>query len=517
MTGSQHIVLGTYTLGTGTITGQDVNFDHIVVRRIRTLNVQTTASATAQQFNIWIVIEATNNATQYMFTNILVEQCEFNGGCYGVGLYGTHQSGFAGDPNIWMDNIVVRDIYHDTGVSPTTSDSFANVQVGSRAQGGRCWIANIIGKNSWDVGVEIDNFQQAFVNNIYLENWFGNGIAITNFNAPPQLNAHTYHLVNIAGNRNAGGWSSNASSLIGMVQSNNSGGTPQTFGRVIAKNVKYYRTGSDLGSAGIAGDLAALKLQMIEFSLTDAAYYAENLTYTSGSFTPRVIYSTQTSRTRVTLRNIDIRMTGTFTVASPEIDMTGLYISGFCDLLADNVSVNMNMTNVHSNSQRGIDIGQAGSATVSGTIRNFRFTANGQTAKGIIIQPSSKLTIANQIRVEDCDFSGMTGATPQEFSFPTDNTNKVKTWVYGIKWITFPKAAYSYAVPTSAVGTQYIDTWPGVLLIEGGTVTLVEVSRDNSTYFTVATGSGVAVPIVHTDYFRVTYSVAPTITLLPQI
>jgi hypothetical protein len=517
LTGSQHIVLGTYTLGTGTTTGTDVNFDHLVVRRIRTLNVFTGSSATAQQLNIYLALMVTNSATQYTLTNVLVEQCEFNGGAYGVGIISSYQTGFAGDPNVLIDNIVVRDIYHDTGVVPTGVDSYANIHIGGRGQGGTVWVDKITGKNSWDVGVEIDNFEQAYVNNVYLENWYGYGIAITNYNAPTNLNSQAYHVNNIAGHRTSGSWSSNSSGLIGVVASNNHGGTPQTFGRVIANNVKYYRKNSALDTLGLSGDLLRLTVSAIEISLSNSQYYAEGLTYTSGAVNPRIIYTVQTGRTRVNLRNIDIRMAGTFTVASPEIDTTGLYISGYTDLLVDNVSVNQNFVNVHSNSQRGIEIGQLTGATVSGTIRNFRFTANGTTAKGIIIQPSSKLTINNSIRVEDCDFSGMTGATPQEFNFPTDNTNKVKTLVHAIKWITFPKVPYTISAPASNTGTQYIDTWAGNMLIEGGTVTLVEISRDNATYYTVATGSGVAIPIQHTDYYRITYSVAPNITLLPQI
>jgi hypothetical protein len=493
-----------------------VNFDHLVIRRIRTLNVQTAASATAQQFNIWIVIEVTNNTTQYTYTNILVEQCEFHGGCYGVGLYATHQSGFNVDPNINMDNIVVRDIWHDTGINPTGTDTFANVHIGSRAQGGRCWVSNITGKNSWDVGVEIDNFNQAFVTNIYLENWYGNGIAITNFNAPADLNSQVYHLVNIAGRRDAGGWSTNSTSLIGMVQSNNVGGTPQTFGRVIAENVKYYRKNSNLDNGSIAGDLAALKLPMIEFQLTNATYYAEGLQHTAGSVFPRVIYTTPSSSTRVSLRNIDIRMSGTFGVGSIEIDTCAVYLSGIITFLVDNINVNMNFTNVASLSERGMEIGQAGSTTASGTVRNFRVTTNGTSSRGIIVHNTTKLTVPSntQIRIEDCDFSGMTSGTEILY---TDTVNQAKTWVYGIKWRTFPKAPYIITAPVSATGTQYIDTWPGTMLIEGGTVTLVEISRDNATYYQVSTSSGVAIPIQHTDYYRITYSVAPTITLLPQI
>ena len=51
----------------------------------------------------------------------------------------------------------------------------------------------------------------------------------------------------------------------------------------------------------------------------------------------------------------------------------------------------------------------------------------------------------------------------------------------------------------------------GRLLIVGGTVSLVEWSRNGATYFTVGSGSG-SYFVAQGDYLRVTYTVAPTLT-----
>ncbi len=51
-------------------------------------------------------------------------------------------------------------------------------------------------------------------------------------------------------------------------------------------------------------------------------------------------------------------------------------------------------------------------------------------------------------------------------------------------------------------------------IVTGGTVSAVEFSRDNVNFFPVATGTQVS--LNPNDYLRVTYSVVPSITLIPR-
>lgn len=52
-------------------------------------------------------------------------------------------------------------------------------------------------------------------------------------------------------------------------------------------------------------------------------------------------------------------------------------------------------------------------------------------------------------------------------------------------------------------------------IVKGGTVTLVEFSRDNVTFFDVGVLAGMFT-LSKGDYLRVTYAVAPTMTAIPR-
>lgn len=55
----------------------------------------------------------------------------------------------------------------------------------------------------------------------------------------------------------------------------------------------------------------------------------------------------------------------------------------------------------------------------------------------------------------------------------------------------------------------------GALIVRGGTVTIIEFSRDGTTWFDVGVIAGM-LPINAADQLRITYAVAPTLTFVPQ-
>lgn len=55
----------------------------------------------------------------------------------------------------------------------------------------------------------------------------------------------------------------------------------------------------------------------------------------------------------------------------------------------------------------------------------------------------------------------------------------------------------------------------GALIVSGGTVSLIEFSRDGITYYDTGQTSGMF-PINASDVIRITYTVAPTVTFVPQ-
>ena len=57
--------------------------------------------------------------------------------------------------------------------------------------------------------------------------------------------------------------------------------------------------------------------------------------------------------------------------------------------------------------------------------------------------------------------------------------------------------------------------YPADVIVNGGTVSAIAFSRDNATFYTAGTIGGIF-PLSPYDYLRVTYTVAPTMTLIPR-
>lgn len=53
-------------------------------------------------------------------------------------------------------------------------------------------------------------------------------------------------------------------------------------------------------------------------------------------------------------------------------------------------------------------------------------------------------------------------------------------------------------------------------IVSGGTVSSVEFSRDGTSFFTVSSATNASVLLNPGDYVRITYTVLPTLTLIPR-
>ena len=80
--------------------------------------------------------------------------------------------------------------------------------------------------------------------------------------------------------------------------------------------------------------------------------------------------------------------------------------------------------------------------------------------------------------------------------------------------------------PTSTVANQAVGASPYLYqntsdfdldaAVSGGTVSAVAFSRDGTTFTTIATASPALIRLNPGDYVRVTYTVLPTLTLIPR-
>jgi hypothetical protein len=70
--------------------------------------------------------------------------------------------------------------------------------------------------------------------------------------------------------------------------------------------------------------------------------------------------------------------------------------------------------------------------------------------------------------------------------------------------ITVGPSPFNYSAPSG-----------GTVLIQGGTVSLVQISRDGVSNYTTGQTQG-AIPVSFQDTLIITYSVAPTMTFVPR-
>lgn len=80
---------------------------------------------------------------------------------------------------------------------------------------------------------------------------------------------------------------------------------------------------------------------------------------------------------------------------------------------------------------------------------------------------------------------------------------------------TIKQLPYSVTVPASGAAFQNTNPFPIDVIITGGTVTAISISRDGTNYYNIGVTSGI-VNLSPLDYLEVTYSATPTITGIPR-
>lgn len=91
-----------------------------------------------------------------------------------------------------------------------------------------------------------------------------------------------------------------------------------------------------------------------------------------------------------------------------------------------------------------------------------------------------------------------------------------RTWYkfWGDVWKGEHPASIASVTPTASPFT-YQAPWRGFMIVQSGTVSLIQFSRDGTTNVNTGVTSG-CIPLSFGDLIIVTYSVAPTMTFVPQ-
>ena len=233
--GRSHVVLGT------NIDGNDqsrMNIEDITIRNITTRNVPVDPTTTNHRLNVHIDVWSRPGDQETHLTNILIENCDFNGGNAGIDI-GGNGPGLIG-VNVFMDNISIINCRHSGLVAPSQFFPSANIQVGGLGFGGDVHIANFYGEYSGDVGIEL-NAVNALVENSTILDPFGTGFYHTNYNGnPPKDQQIVYRNCTttiVASNSPGMGWDM-------MSRDSN----PVPLGTLVISNCRFYSSSADSGT-----------------------------------------------------------------------------------------------------------------------------------------------------------------------------------------------------------------------------------------------------------------------------
>lgn len=85
-----------------------------------------------------------------------------------------------------------------------------------------------------------------------------------------------------------------------------------------------------------------------------------------------------------------------------------------------------------------------------------------------------------------------------------------------VRWDQMDSGLSASSIPVSGSPVIYQNTsgGPGCVLVSGGTVTTINWSRDNSTYYLVGLLAGMF-HVSAGDYIKVNYVIGPTMTFVP--
>ena len=509
--------------------GVSSNFQRTDFRRWHFHNLSgTTVTPTAASGNlrawIWFGITHVANAeaTQSQMTDMRVEDCDFDGGTSAVVFSG----GSGGDGkalNIYGDKLILRNVDFDTGQAADYAPATSCVQLGSEMFGDRMLVEGCHFAGSADDGLEVNNFRRITVRDTTIERCKGNGFEPVQFNyvnGVDNSEAHTQRILfenctYIHGGSGSGSGTT-AERAFGVFFAGNAG---VDMGTIIFRDCKN-RCAAKLTSnsavapcffvGGLASNVEKIVLDHCDFETWYDMATGQN------SLTPIWCYG---MGKHFVVRNLRLTLRGAQTSGTYFTNM--LYLNDHLSntrLDIDGVFVRDERTGVTAFASSVIGLGRDNSLGVNafgGDIKNVVVRETPDTGiHAVVIGDSAHLTLG-KLLIDGVDFSRLSN-DGGEVSFNTAGQNESLVYYRNFKRRVNPPAEITFTPGATTVSAQYTGHYEGLMTITGGTVTVVEVSNDNSTFRQVASGTNCSFYIDHGMYVRLTYSVAPTCKVIPR-
>lgn len=518
--------------------GQRINASNIAIRRCRTINVPTSTSVAYQNVSIGSRHLTSGEGTTDTLKDITLEDCDFQGGSYGVAVMGDCASVTPGSgAEVFYDRITLRNVKHDAVTVPSAFGGSANFQIGGYAYGDRVSVEGCYGANSSDVGIEIDGAANAYVDarTEIVDAWNG-GVFFRNFRKPgTETNASVKQRnVTDATVRNVNVDPTTTGSNVHHLQIGGDNTTAgYVFGTAVLRGKSSIETALAVPSTtGLAVNARDVKIRHLILDVdVDCPALAAN-TATSPTVNFVDIRSLQSGH-RVTGQvrfNLAGSRAGAGVVTWKMVRIGGTDGVIDVDVTADPAG----LTGLSaSDTFYWIVFADFSSSTVRPTINGPAFITapSGGVHHAIFLASTTPYTIPTgaKMLVDQLSTSKLAGLSGFDVNVDTTQIGKVlvksvadtSTRAGGV--ITARTAVTSGftsgdLTSTSPVVIRNTDVIPLDFFVKGGTVSAVEQSDDNSTYDQVTAATNAKVANVQPgQYVKVTYSVAPTVFKRPVV
>lgn len=426
ITGLGHVVAGNYSMG-GTLIPR-INVSGWRVRRVRTINVpsqsntSTYNTSTLHRLNVHFAIsDSANQSTQYSITDMIVEDCDFQGGDEGVFIGGT-VSGAVTGLNVWMDNCHVRRCTWTSGAVATQFFASAGFQLGSCAFGGRCTIEDCHAAFSGDVGFEIDTLMKVDVVNCSALDCWNHGFYMKNVQYVGPRATTPYS--SSTAQTNGQSWTFDSCKAERLTVTNQMTGfridtlNSVPVGNVTLKDPVWHRDIADFTST--TGEMFLTIGTVGHVRVQNPSCVIEGMSATGTSQTVTLFSADGAGPTTFKIKDATVRLQGANTSGNTQtIRVAEAYSNTISPMTTyiewDGLFVDPSF----SSGNFAIVIAQAGQSSanttnIGGLIRRGKFNASAGFSSswtGVVVGSSTHTTIAARtaLRLEECDFSAVNG------------------------------------------------------------------------------------------------------------
>ncbi len=501
--GANHVLIGNYVVGVVT-DATDINGEDIYFHDITTQNVLSANNDTDHRLNVWIYVNATTTARTWK--NIRFERIKMIGGNGGIFLGGD-------STNVTVD-LFCSDCIHDRAIVQTVFVGANSFFVGSGARVNRAIFINCESYDAGDDGWEIDQPEYCLVENCHAENSWSQGFFVSNIAAPLSRKKQRVIFRNCSYEKNR---AVNADAARGWyLHADNSGGA---LGTIELHDCSTYRnTTLESANAAIEGFNAEGPIDNLLLDKFNCVFENWVFTTTGRNGYPIQVFSNSATRTNLTIRDLYVNLSGSID-AGDSLTTDAVRINGQNIVLdIDGVKWVNQITNQQNVSARCISIGantSIATQAITGTIRGVNAIAVTSDAypRGIIINEGDSATVCvtNRLYIKDCDFRGITGDGSEIY---VGINSRPFVQLDGIRWATYPRLPIGITPGASPYVYRNLDSYTQTVVVSGGTVSVIALSQDGTTYYTTGQTAG-AYLLEAGQYLRVTYTVAPTMTKVP--